>query len=460
MILTVEAGGYVDAADAFLTGNRGAAEEHAALLSRLAGLAGMAGDDATATEFAAAYDAAAGEVVAGVADLATAFANLGRLTEQSLANHQQAESRSIVPGGVVPADCTPLPPATYAAVLAGSPPSSFGGDSPALTPAEAWVLDQIEGFVWPDADVDRLREAAAVWRDTAGRLDSLADCAGVAERALTSQRSPEVPIAVAAATDLERIARDLAASCHRVGGHCTTYADAVEAKRAEIRALVQEILQFVVEGVVIGAAIGAITAGAGASAGMASVAARVAALSPRFAAVLTALRALASATAASVRSTHEAVRLSRLRLERFLRVPVRNEAGHLTLGSARWRHGWLARHEHSGGHTLKQHVGKREEELRLRLSSKRPPRFASSFRDQTEAEALLESLLTRRAKQIESWLAGTDRRLRLDDTFQTSTGISVGANGESAVVHGVRVILQRDATMPDGYRIVTGFPQP
>lgn len=460
MILTVEAGGYVDAADAFLTGNRGAAEEHAALLSRLAGLAGMAGDDATATEFAAAYDAAAGEVVAGVADLATAFANLGRLTEQSLANHQQAESRSIVPGGVVPADCTPLPPATYAAVLAGSPPSSLGGDSPALTPAEAWVLDQIEGFVWPDADVDRLREAAAVWRDTAGRLDSLADCAGVAERALTSQRSPEVPIAVAAATDLERIARDLAASCHRVGGHCATYADAVEAKRAEIRALVQEILQFVVEGVVIGAAIGAITAGAGASAGMASVAARVAALSPRFAAVLTALRALASATAASVRSTHEAVRLSRLRLERFLRVPVRNEAGHLTLGSARWRHGWLARHEHSGGHTLKQHVGKREEELMERVRHDDGISMASSFRTQQQAEEVLETVLRHHSAEIDDWVRSGRGPLRIDEMLNSPTGITVTADGQTHIVHGVRVILRLDARMPEGYRILTAFPQP
>ncbi len=431
MILAVERDGYVDAATAFLEGNRAAADEHAALLAALSATAGMAGDDATAEPFARDYDGAAREAVAGLADVVGAFATLGRLTETSLANHAEAETRSILPGGVVSASCLDLPAATYAAVLPASPPSSLGGDPPVLTAQEAWILDRIEGFVWPDADTARLRDAAALWRRTAGRLDALAGTCRIAGHALATQRSPEIPLALAAADDLATTIRDLAGSCAALGDHCAAHADAVDAAHAQLRTLLAEILRLVVEGLVVSAVLGALSAGTGAGVAIAAVAARVATYSPRFHAVLATLRALTTATAASVRRTHDALRLQRLRLERFLRVPARNERGALALGNPRWGRGWLARHEHSGSHTLSKHVGKTVDELQDRLAStgmKAASSFRSAGRTRSESSsACCSSAPTRSA------LAGPWRRLPADRRLrQIDAGISVFKGGSTS----------------------------
>lgn len=460
MILEIEVLGYADAAGALLSGNQSAAGQHDALAGRLDGLAGMAGDDATATDFAAAYDAAAADALAGLADATIAFATLARLTDESLANHRRAEEASrLIPGAIVHDVDLELPPASYVTVLRSTPTSSLGADPPLLTPLQAWVLDHVEGFVWPDADVDRLREAGQAWRSAAAGLDDLAGDCDIAVRAFETQRSPEIPLAIAATTDLRDTITGLAVSCAGLGDHCDAHADAVEQKRAEILALVHEVLAIVVEGIVLGVALGAVTAGIGAAGGAAAIATRAAAFSPRFAAILASLRALTLGTAASVRLTHDAIRARRLRLERFLGVPARTEAGHLTLGSARWQPGWLARHEHSGSHTLSKHVGQTEDQLRLRagqLANKR----ASSFSSQDDAEQIIESVLRRHSDALSSWLDRGSSPLRLDETFKSATGTTVFADGRSQVVNGVKVILRRDPAMPDGYRVLTAFPQP
>ena len=122
----------------------------------------MAGDASLAEEFAAAYDDAARSCLAAVADLVDAFATCGRLTLASLANHGRAEARSVISGRTVYDGSACV--AGYVAVLPCAPPSSLGGDLAGLPGWASWILDQVEGFVWPDADVDRLREAAACWR--------------------------------------------------------------------------------------------------------------------------------------------------------------------------------------------------------------------------------------------------------------------------------------------------------
>lgn len=459
MILVVERSGYVDAATAFQEGNRAAADEHGALVAGLSRTAGMAGDDSIAGSFARDYDAAAGEAVVGLADVVGAFATLGRLTESSLANHADAEARSILPGAVVVSSCLDPPASTYAAVLGATPPSSRGGDPPMLTAQEAWILDRIEGFVWPDADTDRLRDAAGVWHRSAGRLDTLAGTCRIAGHALATQRSPEIPLALTVTDDLADTIRDLAASCAALGDHCAAHADAVEAAHAQLRALLTEILRLVVEGLVVSAVLGALSAGTGAGVAIAAVAARVATYSPRFHAALTTLRALTTATTASVRATHSALRLQRLRLERFLRVPARNERGALALGNPRWGRGWLARHEHSGGHTLSKHVGKTVDELKEQIAAE-GKRRASTFRSQNEAERILEGVLSSRHDDVASWLASTEERLTLTSRLKSITGITLTADGSTSAVSGVRVVLRRDTTMADGFRILTSFPQP
>ena len=460
MILTVEPAGYADAVAGLQAGNRLAASLHGELVAGWSGLGGMAGDDATATDFAAAYDEAATEAGDALVDVVAAFTTLGRLTEQSVRNHEHAEERSILVGGVVSGPDAGAPLSTHRSVLRARPPTSLGGDAPGFTPQESWVLDHIEGFVWPDADVDRVREAARLWRRTAGTLDVLAEQCGRVTVALDTQRSPEIPLATAAVADLGGTIGDLATSCEALATHCDTYADAVEQQRAAILSLVREILLFVVEGMVIGAVIGAVTAGAGTALASGAVVARVASQSPRFTSLLTTLRGATAAIAGSVRLTRDALRLRRTRLERFLGVPVRTEAGQFSIGSTHLRPGWLARHERAGSHTLSKHVGLDPSDLARRFDTPRPPPVASSFDDVRSAERFIQKTLRAKSGQIEDWLASSSARLRLDVALGERTGLSMTPSGATMDAQGVRVILQRDATMPDGFRIHTAFPQP
>lgn len=455
MRLMIDGGGYATAATAFRDANHVAAMQYDALTGKLAGYAAMAGDDATSTDFAAAYDEAAAEAVGALADLVDAFANLGHLTAQSLANHLRAENDSIINGATVYEGDTLGH--DYASVLPAVPPSSLGGDPPFLPAQAAWVLDQVEGFTWPNADTARLRDAAHTWRSAAEGLESLTDYCRGAIRSFEDQQSPEIPLAVEATSQLRRTVLDLADQYAALAAACETYAADVEEKRAQLQALLAEVLAMVVEGVVISAAIGMITAGAGAAAGTAAVIARVIAQAPRFLAILTALRSLALGTAASIRAARASVVAARSRLQRFVgsRIALRTEAGQLGHSGSR-----LLRHERSGSHSVAIHVGKKPGDLIERLKTFPDVPMASSFRSLSEADRIIEHVLRRRRTEIEAWLAGGSRPLRLDEVMSAPTGISVRRGGGILEVTGVRVVLIHDRGMPEGYRILTSFPQP
>ena len=158
MRIAVECGAFTEAADACLTANQVSALLAESLAGKLAAYAGMAGDDATSSDFAASYDEGAREAVAAVADLAHAFIGLGRLLRTTGENHAAAEAgaagirtSAYVGGGVDDA---------WLRVAPTPPPSSLGADEPALGHVDAWILDKIEGFVWPGADPSLLRDAA------------------------------------------------------------------------------------------------------------------------------------------------------------------------------------------------------------------------------------------------------------------------------------------------------------
>jgi len=465
--LEVDGGGYETAARAFAEGNQLAAICFERLGGLLAAYGGMAGDDSTSQDFATAYDEGARAAVASLADLVDSFTGLGHLTATSLANHMRADRRSIMVGAsVYEGDSLPDvgDDSGYVTVLPVVPPTSLGADSPALPDKVGWILDHLEGFVWPGADVDRLREAASTWGAAAAGLDDLLTCCDSAIRGFWGERSPEIPLAIDATHELRSSIRGLADQFASLGVACDAYADHVEAKRAEILHLAEWLLEQVVEGVLISVAIGAITGGAGTAAGLSAVAARVAAESPRFAAVLEALHALATGVAASVRAARGSLQAARVTLTKFkdaavARSGARGETGTLKLWWER-ESGWLARHEHSGSHTRGTHIRRTDEELKMRFHNYRPPPFASTFPDLATAERAIGEVLSRHAREVEEWLDSGGRRCRVEDVLDWNVGRSMDPSGVAHDVAGVRVVLERDPSMPDGFRILTAFPQP
>lgn len=460
MRITVECGGFTRAADACLVANQTSAVLTDSLAARLSGCAAMAGNDATSSDFARAYDPGAAEALAALADLTHAFIGAGRLLDRTGDNHARAEAAA-AGRPALGYDGVSLHEGAYVRVGASSPPSSLGAQEPSLGAVDRWILDQVEGFVWPSADVGLLHAAGSAWRRAAGSTGGLADHLDAAVALLQQQRSPEVPLAVDALGDLRTVVGDAAWQLGNLATACEDYADAVADARDRTRALLAEVAQMVIEGAAFSAVVTGLTGGFGGGAAAAAAVARVRAFAPSFYAVLAAVRAAAATTAARIERALEELTALRERVDKFLRIPVRDEVG-AAKNPLGWlpdrKPGWLRTHEVPPGHTIKEHVGKNVEELVERCRTQGLKK-ASSFTDQAEAERLIGEVLQSHADVIKRWRAsGSDDKLPLDEVFPGPTGLSVDKSGNTTSPSGVRVVLIPSKTGDGGWKILTAYP--
>lgn len=329
--ISVECGGYIEAADACLTANQTSAVLTETLAGRLAASAAMAGDDATSSGFATAYDAGARGALAALTDLTHAFIGAGRLLAATGAHHASGEAGA--GGPAVHRYTGTLGDSAYVEVQPVPPPSSLGAQELSLGVVDAWILDQVEGFVWPDADVARLQATASAWRRAAASTAGLADDVDIAIALVQAQRSPEVPLAVDALTDLATLIGDVAWQLSGLADACEDYAAAVEATRERTRALLGEVAQMIVEGAAISVIVTGLTGGLGGSASAAAAAARIRTQAPRFSALLTTLRAGVAAVAARIDRIADQLTALRTRVAKFLRIPARDEVGAVNPGA-------------------------------------------------------------------------------------------------------------------------------
>jgi hypothetical protein len=327
--ISVECGGYAEAAGVCRTANHVAALVTESLAGKLGACAGMAGDDATSSAFAASYDPAAREAVAALADLTHALVGLGRLVDASGRSHARAEADAagIATTAYVGAG---LDENSYVRVSPEPPPSCIGGSvASGLGDIQAWILDQVEGFLWPGADVELLRDAASSWRRTSGSVADLTGHLDAVARLLERQRSPEVPLALTAIAGLRSLVQDTADQLLTLAEACDDYAAAVEDARDRTRALLVEIGQMIVEEVALTAIVAGITGGLGGGVKAGAALARIRAQAPRFHALLTTLRAIAATAASRLRVAEDQLQRVRAGFERFVRAPARDERGEM-----------------------------------------------------------------------------------------------------------------------------------
>ncbi len=348
MRISVECGGYAEAAGVCRTANQIAALCTESLAGKLGGYASMAGDDATSGDFAGAYDPAAREAVATLADLTHALIGLGRLIDASGRAHARAEASAAGAAGLRTNAYTGggLDEDSFVRVSPEPPPSSLGGSvAPGLGDVHAWILDQVEGFVWPGADVGLLRDAAATWRRTSGSVADLTAHLDVVSGLLDHQLSPEIPLALAAVSELRTLVEDAADQLLTLAEACDEYATAVEDTRERTRALLTEIGQMVIEEVAITAIVAGITGGLGGGAKALAALARIRAQAPRFHALLVSLRAVLASAGTRLRAAEDGLARAREGFDRFIGLPVRDERGEMVnpLGWATNRRARLAR---------------------------------------------------------------------------------------------------------------------
>ena len=121
----------------------------------------------------------------------------------------------------------------------------------------------------------------------------------------------------------------------------------------------------------------------------------------------------------------------------------------------------LTAHEQAGGHLLARHVGQTEEQLARRLAAEPNISAASSFTTRETADAAVAATLQSNSGRISSWLAGAGERLVLNHRMGKPVGISLMRGAAHAVsASSVRIVLVRDSALPNGYRILTGYPAP
>ncbi|MBA3783107.1 MAG: hypothetical protein H0X12_14810 [Nocardioides sp.] len=239
--LDIDTGGYDTAADSLVGANRLVAGGYSTLTSKLGGFAAMGGDDKSSEDFVKNYDGAAAEVVGGIAELSTAFGTLATLSAASGANHRRANAGSVYKKSAPADDSSGIPGGDPETVSAYTPPSSLGADSQDLPEFWNLIVDHLQGYAWPSADVERLRQAASAWRTMGSDLDRAPSYVEVATSQLGAQRSPEIVMARTALGEVKGTATDLATECRNLAASCDEYAEKVETTRETVIGLLKDL---------------------------------------------------------------------------------------------------------------------------------------------------------------------------------------------------------------------------
>ncbi|MGF6225531.1 RHS repeat-associated protein [Pseudomonas frederiksbergensis] len=120
--------------------------------------------------------------------------------------------------------------------------------------------------------------------------------------------------------------------------------------------------------------------------------------------------------------------------------------------------GGLAAHEAQGGHLMEKHIGRTEAQLRERLEAEPHIPIASTFPNQTVAEATVSSVMDRNKELIDDFMRGNARRLVITQPMSAPVGVGVvRRSGELESLSVVKLILKRTNESPSGYIIFTGY---
>jgi len=120
----------------------------------------------------------------------------------------------------------------------------------------------------------------------------------------------------------------------------------------------------------------------------------------------------------------------------------------------------LSQDEAAGGHTLRKHVGRSDEELRERLRHERHIAAASTWTDRATAEQAVGMALARNDEKITKWLnrPGGHPNLVVDYDGDHPIGRTLprGSDQSQPCDHAVIVLKWRD----DGsYYVLTSYPE-
>jgi hypothetical protein len=120
----------------------------------------------------------------------------------------------------------------------------------------------------------------------------------------------------------------------------------------------------------------------------------------------------------------------------------------------------LSQDEAAGGHVLRKHVGRSDDELRERLQRERHISGASTYTDRATAEHAIGSAIAQSQDSIQSWLSRTGGHANLVLDYDSDQPIGRTLNRGDAqpkpCSHAV-VVLKYDP--PSSYHVLTSYPE-
>ena len=122
--------------------------------------------------------------------------------------------------------------------------------------------------------------------------------------------------------------------------------------------------------------------------------------------------------------------------------------------------GILTTHENAGGHIIRKHVGRTDEQLLARLESEPNIPASSTFNTLEEAETIVSKSLANHQQKIINFKSGNKSKLIIKDRSSQPVGVSIIKGTEKSVpVYRFLLVLKRAPKMPDGYLLLTGYPE-
>ncbi len=119
----------------------------------------------------------------------------------------------------------------------------------------------------------------------------------------------------------------------------------------------------------------------------------------------------------------------------------------------------LERDERLGGHTLRRHVGRTDEQLRERLAQEPNISAASTFTDRSAAEKTVSKAIEQNRRRIDQWLdAGSHPNLAIQFHAGEVIGRSLRRSGTaSEPCDEAAIVLRWDGGRD--YHVLTAYPE-
>ncbi|MCW1246610.1 RHS repeat protein, partial [Pseudomonas sp. SAICEU22] len=122
--------------------------------------------------------------------------------------------------------------------------------------------------------------------------------------------------------------------------------------------------------------------------------------------------------------------------------------------------GGLAAHEARGGHLIAKHVGRTDAQLAQRMEAEPNIPAASTFPNRATAESSAARGIAANEQKIEDFLNSPQTKTTITHTYAEPVGVNLLRDSDDYIpAYKALFVLKKDPGKPEGYFLLTGFPE-